>query len=172
MKTHYLVLSSLILCFVLLTGCQRIQENPAPSLPGAWKVTEIATVGPDVDEAYYELQPSLFIFTQKHYSMIWTPGRKPRQDSQTIWSPTDEEKIALFNSIIVNSGTYEQTDSTFITKPLVAKTPEFVGGSALYSFHNQDDSLWVSILNTISRDGVVDSGIALYRTSLKLVRLE
>ncbi len=172
MKICYYILSLLIIGIVLLAGCRRIQEPSMPSLVGAWKVTEIATVGPDVDKVNSEPQPGLFLFTQNHYSMIWTPGNNPRENSQTIWSPTAEEKIAFFNTIIVNSGIYEQTDSTFTTRPLVAKTPEFIGGSALYTYHARQDTLWLTIMNTISRDGVIDSGITLYRTSLKLVRLK
>jgi len=144
----------------------------APPLIGVWKIEQTRTVGPDVDVINNQPQPGLYIFTAGFYSMVWTPGREPRKDSATLWEPTDAEKIRNFNTIVVNSGTYETVDSTLIVRPLTAKTPEYVGGHATYTYRVEGDKLRLELLDTFAHDGTEDQGIARYRTTLWLRRIE
>lgn len=144
----------------------------ASSLVGVWEIEEIRTVGPDLDSINPDPQPSLYIFTSGHYSMIWNPTRAPRADSATLWHPTDEEKIRNFNTLVINSGTYEVKDSTLVVHPLVAKTPEYVGGRATYLFRLDGDTLRLVLLDTYAHDGTEDKEIAKYRTTLTLRRIE
>jgi hypothetical protein len=54
----------------------------------------------------------------------------------------------------------------------VAKTPEFIGGYAVYTYRVEADTLWMDMTNTVSRDGAVDPGVGLFRMPLRLVRVE
>ena len=56
--------------------------------------------------------------------------------------------------------------------PAVAKTPEFIGGYAVYTYSVVGDTLWIEMVDTVSRDGVQDPGVGLFRMPLKLVRAE
>jgi hypothetical protein len=144
----------------------------SPPLVGVWEIEEIRTVGPDLDATNTDPQPGLYIFTSGFYSMVWSPGRESRKDSARMWEPTDEEKVRDFNTIVVNSGTYETVDSTLIVRPLTAKTPEYVGGHATYTYQVQGDKLRLTLLDTFSHNGIEDQGIARYRTTLWLRRIE
>jgi hypothetical protein len=141
-------------------------------LEGSWSMVEIAVISERGENRYPDPAPGLFIFGESHYSMVWMPLTEVPADFEEIWKPTEEEKAAAFSSIVVNSGTYTFTDSTVTTVPTVAKTPEFIGGYAVYTYRVEGDTLWMDMTNTVSRDGVVDPGVGLFRMPLTLVRVE
>ncbi|MFH1501619.1 MAG: hypothetical protein ABIG03_01100 [Candidatus Eisenbacteria bacterium] len=55
-------------------------------------------------------------------------------------------------------------------RTIVAKTPEFVGGMAVYRYRVSADTLWMESTDIVSRDGVVDPGVGKFRLPLRLVR--
>ena len=165
----------LVPLLVVATGCaQYTMDVPEAgcALEGSWVMTEIAVISERGENRYPDPAPGLFIFDKSHYSMVWMPLTEVPPDFEEIWRPTDEEKAAAFNSIVVNSGTYTYTDTTVTTVPTVAKTPEFIGGHAVYTYRVEGDTLWIDMTDTVSRDGVQDPGIGLFRMPLKLVRVE
>jgi len=110
--------------FVLLSICGSTllaQKASRPSIEGVWKATEIVVTGAG---AYTESapQPSVFIFTKTHFSWMWVPGSTPRTLFKTQ-VPTNEEKLAAFDSLAASSGTYEVSGSTVTFRPVVAKGP-------------------------------------------------
>ena len=132
----------------------------------------IRYVGPGVDVTNRDPQPGLHIFAKRHYSMVWMPVQERPADSAEKWVLTDEEKVRAFSSIIVNSGTYELTDSTIVTHPVVAKTPEFMGGMAIHEYAIRGDTLRMTLLDAYTHDGVRDSGAVKWRIVRTLVRVE
>ena len=125
----------------VLTACERKEAAESP-LEGAWTVASIHVTGPDsADNA--TVQPSLFVFGEKHYSMMRVTGNQPRALAATN-NPTDAEKLAAYNSFIANSGTYEVADSTLTIHPVVARSPNYMGGSDIYHFRISGDTLWLS----------------------------
>ena len=100
------------------------------------------------------------------------PGSRMVPDNAEVWHPTDQEKVAQFNAIIVNSGKYSIQDSLLITEPLVAKTPEFMGGKASYVWTVNSDTLELQIVEIYSRGGVLDEGPQRYLTTIFLKRME
>jgi hypothetical protein len=130
------------LATTLFTGCQR-SESPEPPLEGAWSITSIRVTGPD-SAANATVQPSLYLFGDKHYSMMRVTGNQPRTLAATD-SDTDAEKLASYNSFIANTGTYEVADSTLTIHPVVARSPNYMsGGSDIYHFRVGGDTLWLS----------------------------
>jgi hypothetical protein len=163
-----------ILTFVLLKigFVFTVQGQTGQSIRGVWQVMRIAT---DIqDQSFVNLQPlpGLMMFTANFYSMVWMPGQEQVPDNEKIWHPTDQEKLAQFNAIIVNSGEYLLRDSLLITEPIVAKTPEFMGGKATYYWKTVGDTLKLQIAEILSRSGVLDQGPQRYRTTIFLKRLE
>jgi hypothetical protein len=168
--TRWLVVPVIVLC--MLAGCREAAiEAPGP-LEGSWKIVEIRVVSQRGEYTDPEPEPGLFIFGKEHYSMIWMPFGEPLLDFAEIWRPTDEEKLTSWNSIVVNTGTYTYTDSTVTTYPLVAKTPEFVGGFAVYDYRVVADTLWMEMTDCMSSGDVQDPGIGVYTMPLKLIRAE
>ena len=108
---------------VTLTGQSASTANP---LVGAWKVTEIADPnGPPNTNP----QPGLYIFTKQHYSFARINGPRPLPEYPSNDKATDADKVAVFNALFLNSGTYTVTGNRLATKALVAKSAFAIGGS-------------------------------------------
>ncbi len=157
---------------LLLFGCRRTFVPSGNTIQGVWTVVETRSAwdgGVDVNPAP---QPGLYLFTRRHYGIVWIPTGKPRKESARPWFPTDLEKIHDFDTVIVNSGTYEMTDSVLTTRPFVAKTPEFMGGWAAFRYRIARDTLWMTGTDIYSRDGVRDPGVDAVRATVRLVRVK
>ena len=117
-------------------------EAQTRSLEGAWKVVSLRSTGADSATAV-TVQPSLYIFTRRHYSMMRVTGNEPRAVPATD-DFTDAESLAAFNSFIANTGTYEVVGRTLTIHPIVARVPNFsAGGSDKYQFRVKGDTLWL-----------------------------
>jgi len=127
---------------ILLTSCERM-DGPEPPLEGAWSIVSISGSGPD-SAANTMVQPSLYLFGDRHYSMMRVTGNQPRTLAATD-SVTDAEKLAAHDSYVANSGTYEIADSTLTIHPVVARSPNFMsGGSDKFTFRVSGDTMWLS----------------------------
>jgi hypothetical protein len=108
-------------------------QSPATrnSLVGAWKVTEIADANrPPIANP----QPGLYVFTEQHYSFVRINGTAPLPDYPSNDKATDADKVAVFNVLYLNSGTYTVTANMLTTKAIVAKSAFGVGASNQYEF--------------------------------------
>lgn len=162
----------LLIVLVAMVSCQRAGGPARNPLEGVWKIVEIKTAGPEGEATNSDPQPNLYIFTATHYSMVWVPGRETRKPSAKTWFPTNDEKVKDFDTIIVNSGTYELTDTLLTVRPTAAKTPEYVGGRGIYEYRVEADTLWLNLVDLYSSDEVQDPYVLYYRNPLKLVRVE
>jgi hypothetical protein len=142
------------LCSVLLiVACQPPEPSAKGPLEGAWKGVESSFTWPDTSWTNTSPQPSLLLFTGHYYSeMFVTAGRlqygnMPRALFKDKFRPTDSERLAAFNSFIANCGTYQMTDSTITTSPIVARNPNFMAGEWFHTFvyRVQSDSLWLTL---------------------------
>ena len=108
-------------------------ESPAARNPlvGAWRVTEIDDANrPPITNP----QPGLYIFTEQHYSFARINGTGPLPDYPSNEKATDADKVAVFNAIYLNSGTYTVTANMLTTKAMVAKSAFAIGASNQYDF--------------------------------------
>ena len=96
-------------------------------LIGAWKV----------DGA----QPGLYVFTKGHYSFSRVQGTAlPEYPSND--KATDADKVAVFNTLYLNSGTYTVTGTMLATKAMIAKSKFAIGGAGnQYEFAIAGNSL-------------------------------
>jgi len=104
---------------VLLPGTVSAQAvAPARSpLVGAWKIVQNAN-GP-------VSQPSLYVFTARHYSRMSTAGDKARvkfKDGDPA-KATAAEKLAAYDTFAANTGTYEISGNVVVLKVILAKSP-------------------------------------------------
>jgi hypothetical protein len=113
----------LFACAVILYGQSPAGRNP---LVGAWKVTEIADGNAP---AITTPQPSLYVFTENHYSFVRINGTKPLPAYPSNDKATDADKVAVFNSLYLNSGTYTLNANLLATRAMVAKSAFAIGGS-------------------------------------------
>jgi Lipocalin-like domain len=101
------------------------------SLVGAWRVTEIDDVNrPPITNP----QPGLYIFTQQHYSFARINGEASLPSYPSNDKATDADKVAVFNMLYLNSGTYTVTANMLTTKATMAKSAFAIGASNQYEF--------------------------------------
>lgn len=156
--------------FFVLSACSQPERSdaapPASPLQGVWSVMRVEpSDGPIIDPA----QPGLYIFAEEHYSAVYAPGAEPRTKSAVSFTPTTDEMVAQYQSVIVNSGTYEIDGSSFTLRPMIAKSPGFVGGYLAGTFSLSGDTLVLRHEQLFDLDGVQLPGFA---EVLTLVRLE
>jgi len=166
------VLAAALVAVLAAGACHGNEPASATALEGAWRVERIVYFTSRGEFPIDSPQPGLFIFGESYYSMVWMPLEQAALDSKEIWRPTDAEKIRSWNMLVVNSGTYAATDSTVTTYPLVAKTPEFVGGSATYTYRVSGDTLHMEMIDTLAHDGTRDPGVGVVRIPMRLLRVE
>lgn len=126
-------------------------ESPANPLQGVWALT--ASDPGDGSAVVDPSQPGLFIFAEAHYSGVYAPGADARVPAAISFQPTDEEMVAQHESIIVNTGTYEISGSTVTFRPIIAKSPAFVGGQSTAEFSVDGDVLTLMIRTVVDGDG-------------------
>ena len=124
-------------------------------LEGVWRIVQAHTVDSEGQTWNSHPQTNVVIFTTGHYSFVWTFCGDMRQPAAERWNPTVEEKIEAFNTIIANTGTYELTDSTLVTRPISATFQEYVGGGySDYEYRVEGDSLYLTMKSLVTFDGV------------------
>jgi hypothetical protein len=174
------IVSPVILAaFVLVVGCGQRTAPPAQAAPaasaveGAWRVAEVATSGPTA----YTLTdpPSVFIFTKTHYAMMRATGTQARPSFRAV-TPSNDEKVAAYESFIANAGTYELAGSTLSTRPIVAKHPNFMSGLDTYEMKRDGDTLWltgnIANLRYLFDGKLVSNPNPPAETRMRLVRIE
>lgn len=161
--------TSVIVAIVVVGAWALASAQSAPSLQGAWRVTEIVVTGANA-ATNTSPQPSLYVFTRQHYSILSVGGTTARKSAAAPKDPaklTDAEKVAqyeLWNPFTANSGTYQVSGSTLTTRPLVAKNPGVMGGTQTREFKIDG-----STLTLIQKSA---AGQPSSETRTKLTRLE
>jgi hypothetical protein len=95
-----------------------LAQQSRPGIRGTWKVVEVSGGN---EGAITSPQPGLYMFTDRYYSMMRITGTKPRPKFESNAKATDAEKVATYDALFAQSGTYEISGSTITTRPLVAK---------------------------------------------------
>ena len=127
------------------------EEEPANPLLGVWSMTAITA---DDGTMIEPSQSGLFIFTEDHYSAVYSLGADPRPLSATVFAPTSDEMIAQYQTIIVNTGTYDVSGSTITYRPMVAKSAGFVGGHSTMDYAIDGNTLTLNTTSVVSADGM------------------
>ena len=142
-----------VLTALILSPALASAQNP---LQGVWSM--ISVDAGDGSAVIEPSQPGFYIFAEGHYSAVYAPGPEPREPAAISFQPTDEEMVAQHESIIVNAGTYEVSGSTVTFRPMIAKSPGFVGGQATSEFRIDGDMLTLMTLTVVAADGVSTPG--------------
>jgi uncharacterized protein (TIGR02145 family) len=119
------------------------------SLRGAWKVTELLSRTPGGEWTKLPLNGSLYLFTDRHYSYLFSPGAAPRRPfTGDPNRPSDAEKVRAYDSIVAAAGTYLLSESTLTLKASLHKNPsEMLGESLVYAIELEGDELRMTVVN-------------------------
>lgn len=133
---------------VLLAPSGIDAQSDAEALQGAWQVTEVVTAGP-ASRTLSSPQPSLLLFTGRHYSYTLINGEQPRPPLPRR-AATAAELLTVWNPFSANAGTFEVSGDTMIRRPIVAKSPDAMAPGAFnqYTYRLSADTLWVTALGT------------------------
>jgi hypothetical protein len=78
--------------------------------------------------------------------------------------------IKAYNSIVVNTGTYELTDTTMITFPIISRVPAFSGGMGVYEFRIESDTLCLTMTEEYAKNGDWASWLDSLSRTIKLLK--
>ena len=92
---------------------------------------------------------SLYIFTDKHFSYMYTLGTGPRRlFSGDPNRPTDAEKVGAYNSFVAASGTYVLSGTRLTLTASLHKNPNEMAGDALtYAVEVDRNTLRLTIVD-------------------------
>jgi hypothetical protein len=95
---------------------------------GVWQLSEMSGTGPDGKvETEKATQPSMYLFTKNHYSIIYVASDKPRMVMEDFNKATKEDLIATFvKQFVANAGTYDVKADKLTFHPMVAKSPGYM----------------------------------------------
>jgi len=121
--------------------CIGTNADAQGSLKGAWTITEVTYIGLETSFTNTNPNPSLFLFTDRHYSMVHVLGTEPQPYLSDNAEYSDEQIVAAFNAFVANSGTYETSGDTLIYNVQVAKVSGFAGTMQEATYSVQGDTL-------------------------------
>ncbi|HXA66336.1 MAG TPA: hypothetical protein VNV82_14350 [Bryobacteraceae bacterium] len=162
------LLATVVTVCVTLTLFAQSRRVSQSTIQGVWKVVEVTTTGQSAS-TNTEPQPSLYIFTARHYSRMRINGDKPRPKLPTdMAKATSTELLAVYgDSLIAQTGTYELAGENITSRAIVAKNPAAMAGGFfdVTSCKIEGDILWLR--QTANSNGPVTNA-----ATIKLTRLE
>ena len=142
----------------------------ASPLDGAWRVLSLRYAWADGEATIDPAMPGLLLFADGRYSFVWHQGDELQAEYETPWEPSSAEKLQSYNAIVVNAGRYVLRGDSLITWPEVAKTPEFEGGEAHFTWQLMGDSLQLDSGTLRNRHGMKDPGAERMRIRTLCIR--
>jgi hypothetical protein len=143
-------------------------QSTSRSIQGAWKLTQVTTTGTN-GRMVSNPQPSLYLFTAKHYSIMSVTSDEPRPSlgRGEVMTATADQLRAVWNPFTANAGTYDVSGDSLTTKPIVAKNPGIMGGSNFTTYSFKLESSTLTLIQKTNNNGPVTNP-----TTYKLTRLE
>jgi hypothetical protein len=164
-----------VVAAIAFTGLSVLGQSK-PSIQGVWRVVEVTVTNPNPAPGLLgkgtqtTVQPSLLIFTNKHYSTTADQAAQPRPTMQfkVLTKPTAEEMQAQWGPFAANAGTYELAGNTLTRRPMVAKNPlvQASKGVTRSTIKMDQNNLWIT---TTENAG---TGKVEYPSTIKYSRLE
>lgn len=95
-------------------------------IQGVWQITEVTTTGKN-GSTNRSPQPGMYIFTKKHYSIIYVSSDSPRAILPDVGKATADELRSVFvDSFVANAGKYDLEKGKLHVWPMVAKSPGYM----------------------------------------------
>jgi hypothetical protein len=121
-------------------------------LTGVWRLDEIKTTGAN-GQTTKITQPSMYLFTKSHYSIIYVRGDKPRSTDDPEKMTVEQLNDVYLSSFIANAGTYELKSGVLTTKVMVAKSPTYMQGGNWTSYKVNVTGNRLTLTTTATNNG-------------------
>jgi len=171
-KITLAVAATAVAGLMALVGAPLVSQSRAasePTLQGVWRVTEVTTTGPNAS-TNKSPQPSLYIFTPKHYSLMRVNGTTARPDlpQDQMAKATAAQLLAVYGTALsAQSGTYELAGGKLTTRPVVAKNTFGMAPGASFTASYKLDGKTLTITSERNPAGLIENP-----TTWKLTRIE
>ena len=127
-KLRLAIVATAMAGLMALVGAPLFAQSGAGSqstIQGVWRITEVTRTGPNAS-TNSSPQPSQYIFTPKHYSLIRVNPERRRARTCPVdreQSATAAQLLAVFgnDALSAQSGTYEVASGKLTTRALVAR---------------------------------------------------
>ena len=144
-----------------------VAQSPA-SIEGVWRIEEITMTGANAATRKV-VQPNLYIFTKRHYSVIRVLGDSARKRLADDRKATAQELLEVYvDAFIANAGTYELDQGLLTTHPTIAKDPGTMAPGVYVRFKVGRDRNTLTLTDESSSWG----GVATNPQTIRLVRVE
>ena len=108
---------------LMIVAVMSVSVVAQSNIRGVWQLTEITMTG-KFAMTMKVTQPSVYIFTKKHYSKIYVGSDKPRPVLDDYSKATREQLLSIFvDGFDANAGTYEVKAGKLTLHPIVANSP-------------------------------------------------
>ncbi len=109
------------LSVILLLACAASSQK----VMGVWRLDEVKTTGAN-GSTDKMTQPSMYLFTKGHYSIIYVDSDKPRSTDDASKMTAEQLVKTYVDDFVANAGTYEVKDGKLTMHVMVAKSPAFM----------------------------------------------
>jgi Lipocalin-like domain len=152
-----------VISVLVLVGAAAAQSK---SLEGVWRLSEVATTGDNAGTKQIS-QPSMYLFTKKHYSIIYVSSDKPRPEAEAASMTADQLRDVFVSSFIANAGTYDYKNGKLTIHPMVAKSPSYMKDGTWSAYSVKMDGNTLTLVTDSS-----SSGPSTRTSTFKLTRVE
>ncbi len=139
------------MAILLASLCLANAVQAQGSIKGVWEVQERTAIEGDESSTISDPQPSLYLFTDGYYAIMFVPGTEPRPDlmvvQQQLRQASGEDLVAAFNTFVANAGTYEVSGSRLTRNIVVARIPGAMGVTADWEYEVKGDTLTITATN-------------------------
>jgi len=165
MRSRILLAGTSLVLAHIVSPPVKAEEPTANPFKGVWRVELSEAILPDGEVARArEVHESIVIFTDGYYTMNMAGGEEPSPHPATPLRPTDEEKLARFNTLLINGGPYDFDSENLYIHPTFALIPDYVGGEGTFRYSRQGDQLileWTEILSATGHpDPITAQGVS------------
>lgn len=154
MTRKLFVVVAVLVPFIAASGLSVIGQAK-PSIQGVWRVAEVTTTGPNAT-TNKNPQAGLYVFTAKHYSIVWDTSDQPRPVLPLVSEGklSDADMIGRYREwspVIANSGTYEIKGSQLFTHAVASRNTAVVASKhgLTFDFKVDGNTLWLTLTNLI-----------------------
>jgi hypothetical protein len=126
----------------LFAQTPEVQGN---TLEGVWRIVEVTYTEPSYPTSTNP-EPSLIIYTKRHYSFIAIRPRPKLEPPANPGKLTDAEKIARYEHwfrMTAHAGTYEYKDGVVTTRAIAAKNEAVMRGEESFEVKHEGGLLWL-----------------------------
>ena len=113
----------LSIAVILMMSCAVSSQR----LAGVWRLASVTTTGPN-GKTSQSTQPSMYLFTGTHYSIIYVNSDKPRSTDDSDKMTAAQLLETYVDGFVANAGTYDIKAGKLTMHIMVAKSPTFMQG--------------------------------------------